>query len=86
LKTKKSEASKVKEKIKTLPIPALVPPPMKYERQEYLYNFIRPFVRDELKILLVQGQSLLAMNKIFKIKSTASITSSLFFCPFCHQV
>ena len=32
-----------------LSFPMLVPPPMKYERQEYLYKYIRPFVRDEFK-------------------------------------
>jgi len=49
LKTSKLETSKVIEKIKALSFPVLVPPPMKYERQEYLYNYIRPFVRDEFK-------------------------------------
>src|SRR5215813_4889755 len=49
LKTSKLEASKIIQKIKALSFPVLVPPPMKYERQEYLYNFIRPFVRDEFK-------------------------------------
>ena len=45
LKTSKSEISKIIGKIKALLFPALVPPPMKYERQDY----IRPFVRDEIK-------------------------------------
>jgi len=49
LKTSKLETSKVIEKIKTLSFPVLAPSPMKYERQEYLYNYIRPFVRDEFK-------------------------------------
>jgi hypothetical protein len=49
LKIGKSNASKIIEKIKALSFPVLVPPPMKYERQEYLYNYIRPFVRDEFK-------------------------------------
>jgi len=49
LKTSKLEASKVMEKIKALSFPVLTPPPMKHERQEYLYNYIRPFVRDEFK-------------------------------------
>ena len=49
LKTSKSEASKIIQKIKALSFSVLVPPPMKYERQEYLYNYIRPFVRDEFK-------------------------------------
>jgi hypothetical protein len=37
------------EKIKALSFPVLMPPPMKYERQDYLYNYIRPFVRDDFK-------------------------------------
>jgi hypothetical protein len=37
------------EKIKALSFPVLMPPPMKYERQGYLYNHIRPFVRDDVK-------------------------------------
>ena len=49
LKTSRFEASKAIEKIKALAFPALVPSPMKHERQEYLYNYIRPFVRDEFK-------------------------------------
>jgi hypothetical protein len=49
LKTSKSEISKAVKKIKTLSFPVLVPPPMKYERQEYLYNQVRPFVSDEFK-------------------------------------
>ena len=49
LKTSKFETSKVIEKIKALSFSVLVPSPMKYERQEYLYNLIRPFVRDEFK-------------------------------------
>src|SRR5438874_13132582 len=42
LKISKSEASRIIEKIKALSFPVLVPPPMKYERQEYLYQHIRP--------------------------------------------
>ena len=49
LKTSKSDASKVVEKIKALSFPVLVPPLMKYEQQEYLYNYIRPFVKDSFK-------------------------------------
>ena len=49
LKTRKSETSKPIVKIKALLFPLLAPPPMKYEQQEYLYNYIRPFVRDEFK-------------------------------------
>src|SRR5215475_3465527 len=49
LKTGGSELSKVIEKIKALSFPVLAPPSMKYERQEYLYQNIRPFVRDEFK-------------------------------------
>jgi hypothetical protein len=49
LKASKFEVSKVIRKIKSLPFPVLVPPPMKYERQEYLYKHVRPFVSDEFK-------------------------------------
>jgi hypothetical protein len=49
LKASKSDAPKVIRKIKNLSFPVLIPPPMKYERQEYLYQNIRPFVRDEYK-------------------------------------
>src|SRR5215472_13679969 len=49
LKTKKSAAPEVIKKIKALSFLVLIPPPMKYDRQEYLYNYIRPFVRDEFK-------------------------------------
>ncbi|CAG8622102.1 6135_t:CDS:2, partial [Ambispora leptoticha] len=49
LKISKSEASRVIEKIKALSFPVLEPPPMKYERQEYFYQHIRPFVKDLFK-------------------------------------
>jgi hypothetical protein len=49
LKASRFEAVKAIEKIKALSFPVLMPPPMKYERQDYLYNYIRPFVRDEFK-------------------------------------
>jgi hypothetical protein len=49
LKASKSEFPKVIKKIKALSFSVLVPPPMKYERQEYLYNHVRPFVSDEFK-------------------------------------
>ena len=49
LKTSRFEASKAIEKVKALSFPVLVPAPMKYERQEYLYNYIRPFVKNEFK-------------------------------------
>ena len=46
LKTKKTD---VIEEIKALSILVLTPPPLDYKRQEYLYDNIRPFVRDEYK-------------------------------------
>ncbi len=49
LKINKLTANKVIEKIRALSFPALVPPPIKYERQDYLYQNIRPFVKDEYK-------------------------------------
>src|SRR6266480_4068933 len=49
LKINKSTANKVLEKVRTLLFSTLVPPPMKYERQDYLYKNIHPFVKDEYK-------------------------------------
>ena len=46
LKTKKAD---IFEEIRALSILVLTPPPLDYKRQEYLYNNIRPFVRDEFK-------------------------------------
>jgi hypothetical protein len=37
------------EEIKALSILVLMPPPLDYKRQEYLYHNIRPFVKDEYK-------------------------------------
>ena len=49
LKAKKASISKIINKIKDLSISALTPSPLAYKRQEYLYQNIRPFVRDEFK-------------------------------------
>src|SRR6266511_3640376 len=46
LKTKKAD---IFEEIKTLSILVLIPHPLDYKRQEYLYQNIHPFVRDEFK-------------------------------------
>ena len=46
LKTKKAD---IFEEIKSLSILVLTPPPLDYKRQEYLYQNIRPFVKDEYK-------------------------------------
>ena len=46
LKTKKADVFK---EIKALSILVLTPPPLDYKRQEYLYNNIRPLVKDEYK-------------------------------------
>ena len=46
LKTKKAD---IFEEIKALSILVLTPPPLDYKRQEYLYQNIRSFVRDEFK-------------------------------------
>ena len=46
LKTKKAD---IFEEIRALYILVLTPPPLDYKRQEYLYNNIRPFVKDEYK-------------------------------------
>ncbi len=46
LKTKKADIFK---EIRTLSILVLTPPPLDYKRQEYLYQNIHPFVRDEFK-------------------------------------
>ncbi len=46
LKTKKAD---IFEEIEALFILVLTPPPLDYKRQEYLYQNIRPFVKDEYK-------------------------------------
>ena len=46
LKTKRAD---IFEEIKALSILVLTPPPLDYKRQEYLYNNICPFVKDEYK-------------------------------------
>ena len=46
MKTKKVD---ILEEIRALSILVLIPPPLDYKRQEYLYNNIRPFVKDEYK-------------------------------------
>ena len=46
LKTKKAD---ILEEIRALSILVLTPPPLDYKRQEYLYQNIRPFVKDEYK-------------------------------------
>jgi len=38
-----------------------------YKRQ-YLYQNIRPFVREEFKDIIIPDQSIMIMNKIFQIK------------------
>ncbi|KAG9300145.1 hypothetical protein G9A89_010555 [Geosiphon pyriformis] len=52
-----ANTSKSIEKIKALSFSVLVPPPMKYERQEYLYNYIRPFVKDAFKDQITQQKN-----------------------------
>ena len=49
LKTKKAD---IFEEIKSLSILVLTPPPLDYKRQEYLYNNIRPFVKNEYKDII----------------------------------
>ena len=46
LKIKKAD---IFEGIRVLFILVLTPPPLDYKRQEYLYQNIRPFVKDEYK-------------------------------------
>jgi hypothetical protein len=46
LKTKKAD---ILEEIRALFILVLTPPPLDYKRQKYLYQNIRPFVKDEYK-------------------------------------
>src|SRR5437764_14051902 len=46
LRTKKAD---IFEEIRALSILVLIPPPLDYKRQEYLYNNIRPFVKNEYK-------------------------------------
>ena len=49
LKTKKTSIFKITKEIKSLSILILTPPPLDYKRQEYLYQNIRPFIRDKFK-------------------------------------
>ena len=49
LKTRKTSASEIIKKIKSFSILVLTPPPLDYKRQEYLYQNIHAFVRDEFK-------------------------------------
>ena len=49
LKTRKASVSEITKEIKSFSILVLTPPPLDYKRQEYLYQNIRPFVRDEFK-------------------------------------
>jgi hypothetical protein len=46
LKTKKAD---ILEEIRALSILVLTSPPLDYKKQEYLYQNIRPFVKDEYK-------------------------------------
>jgi hypothetical protein len=49
LKTKRTD---IFEEIRTLSILVLIPPPLDYKRQEYLYNNIHPFVKNEYKDII----------------------------------
>src|SRR5438128_8333504 len=49
LKTRKTTVFEITKEIKSFSILVLTPPPLDYKRQEYLYHYIRPFVRDEFK-------------------------------------
>ena len=49
LQTRKSDVSQIIKEIKAFSILVLTPPPLDYKRQEYLYQNIRPFVRDKFK-------------------------------------
>ena len=48
-KNKKVNVFKITKEIKSFSILVLTPPPLDYKRQEYLYQNIRPFVRNEFK-------------------------------------
>ena len=52
LKTRKATVSEITKEIKSFSILILTPPPLDYKRQEYLYQKIRPFVRDEFKDII----------------------------------
>ena len=45
----KTKEANIFEEIRALSILVLTPPPLDYKRQEYLYNNIRPFVKDKYK-------------------------------------
>ena len=46
---RKTSVSEITKEIKSFSILVLTPPPLDYKRQEYLYQNIRPFVKDEYK-------------------------------------
>ena len=49
LKTRIIKVFEITKKIKSFSILILIPPPLNYKRQEYLYYNIHPFVRDKFK-------------------------------------
>ena len=65
LKTRKTNVSEIIKEIKSFSILVLTPPPLDYKRQEYLYQNIRAFVRDEFKdiTLYLSKASLNFQNK-----------------------
>ena len=48
-KTRKASISEITKEIKSFSILVLTPPPLDNKRQEYLYQNIRPFVKDKFK-------------------------------------
>ena len=73
--TRKACVSEITKEIKSFSILVLTPSPLDYKRQEYLYHNIRPFVRDDLKTLLVQNQHIIKIiiYLIFPHKKDISI-------------
>ena len=49
LKIREVSISEITKEIKSFSILVLSPPPLDHKRQEYLYQNIRPFVRDKFK-------------------------------------
>src|SRR5947199_820069 len=58
----KTKEENIFEEIRVLSILVLTSPPLDYKRQEYLYNNIRPFVKDEYKDVTCQ-RSFYTSNK-----------------------
>ena len=72
----KASIFEITNKIKTLSLLMLTPLPLDYKRQEYLYQNIRPFVKDEFKDITCP-KPVRTVNDIFLIQLTTVFTFCL---------